>query len=168
MMRNGYIYAHFSRLPGGFDYYTGYRERASRRVVQDRFHLSEIMYAAARGDETSLSPERYRLVDGFLRELGAYTVVVTTTETELGKRFEAIGDDMYDFDVVRAANHYFMQTAQTSGMFLRDGRAWNVDVDLHVHCPSGYPTDVNVNAIVTNYIRRQDSCQSAMRNWRPW
>src|SRR5690349_732982 len=72
----GYTYQHLSKLSSGFNRLTGHLALARRRVIQDRFHLSDLAYRYALKEDQRLKPEEYRIIDGYLRGLGAYTVVV--------------------------------------------------------------------------------------------
>lgn len=148
----GYVYSHFSRLPPGFDYGWDYLARASRKIVQDRFHMSEQVYARVRGEEprtTPATPERYRWLDGKLRELGAFTVVVVCEDDELIRERYRVGE-MYDVEKCVAANRGFH--------FLLRNNEGDADVDLVLRTNRGNPfvTDDDVALILTNYLERQD------------
>jgi hypothetical protein len=107
---NGMVYSHLSRLPPGWDHVRSYIERACRNVVQDRFHMSEPVYARVRGEETKLTPEKYRLVDAYLRTLGAvHVVIVASLESTIARRWRE--GEMYDLNKVIHANTLFKTMA---------------------------------------------------------
>lgn len=144
----GYVYSHFTRLPRGFDYHWGYADRVSRYIVQDRFHLSEIIYSAARGEDTPLTPELYRLVDARLRLAGAYTLLVTADRRVLEPRWGT--GQMYSLERTLAAADFFAGLpANYPGYCL--------DIDYHHHCTAGgpYVTDAVVDRVLTEYKARQ-------------
>lgn len=150
---SGHIYRHFSRLPDQFNRYWDYLEHASPKVVQDRFHMSEIAYCYGRGerpDSGGLCTHRYRMIDGHLRNLGAFTVVLYTDRDDLARRFKERGDDMYDSKVIIAANEAFTSLAR--GTF----NGYTVDVDMRF-CLSEkrpYVTQDEITDILSNYRRR--------------
>lgn len=140
-----HVYAHFTRLPDGFDRYWGYVERASPLVVQDRFHMSEIAYSRARDDETALTPETYRLVDAHLRALGSFVVVVTADPDLVQARWSK--GQMYDPRItIRAATEF---------LNIVEGRLpdYRFDVDLRFHCDREQPyvSDEQVRLVLDRY-----------------
>jgi thymidylate kinase len=154
------VYAHFTRLPPSFDYYWGYVERMGRRVVQDRFHLSEIAYAQARGETPKLCPETYRLVDGRLRLIGAYMVLVTATEELVRSRWDPT--QMYDVEKTVKACQIYNDIARSVGSG-RDYHGYWPDVDMIITCSEGSPyvTDDAVDRVLGEYRRRQAAVDHA-------
>ena len=150
-----HIFASFTRLPPRFNYLTDYMHRASTRVVQDRFHMSEIAYAYARGESsTVLSPERYRLVDAYLRlNACSFTVILYTFE-DLSKRWK-IRDEMYSVNVASKANEVFKQIAQR-GHFKYGDRLYAPDVDITINLRDGYVGDDFIEQILVEYQMRCD------------
>lgn len=150
--KTGLVYQHLSRLPDAFDRYWGYLDRmGDGRVVYDRFHMSEVAYARMRGDETPLTPERYRLVDAQLRLRGCVTVVVTAEESLIRARWGR--DEMYDLEQVVAVNRIFCDLLSTNkhGYGVVDCDTWLVCNDQHP-----YPDDRDVAYIVAKWQERQD------------
>jgi len=47
-----YVYRHFTRLPDCWKYPMSYLAHVSEPVVQDRFHMSEIVYTYMRNEPT--------------------------------------------------------------------------------------------------------------------
>lgn len=151
-----HVYAHFSRLPPGFDYYWDYLDRASVRVVQDRFHMSEPVYAKARGDQTRLTPEVYRLVDARLRLLGSYTVVITADPALIRTRWRE--GEMYPIDKVLSVNQMFMQIVS------REFSDYTPDFDYYFHGNHARPyvTDAAVGDIVAGYLKRLEAIREVV------
>jgi GTPase SAR1 family protein len=155
-----HVYAHFTRLPPGFDYYWGYVDRMSRYVVQDRFHMSEVAYAEARGDDLRVDPETYRLLDGRLRLLGAYTVLVTATEDLVRERWDPT--QMYDVERTLSACRVFNRIASDNRHDIKY-RGYLFDVDHVVRCHEGspYATDDDVDRVIGEYRVRQSAVSRA-------
>lgn len=145
-----HVYAHFTKLPAGFDYYHNYLDRASRYVVQDRFHLSEIVYSRARGIAKSpLCPERYRLVDAALRNLGTITVLITADDGLIRERWDQ--SQMYNTEITLAAADGFRRLGELFPEY-------DPDIDFNFHCTKGIPyvPDTILNEILTKYLCRQE------------
>lgn len=165
----GYIYKHFSRLPENFGYYWGYLEHMAPRSVQDRYHMSEIAYAYARGEQQSpLSPLCYRMVDGYLRTIGAFTVVITADHRLLESRYDKKrhDDEMYDKEKVLLANSVFFEMAESKSFtYLSDAmRNYEVDVDAHIHLTEEkpWPSDQDLRNVLNAYLRRHREWSSEM------
>lgn len=124
-----HVYAHFSRLPKHFDYYEMYIDRMSRYIVQDRFHMSEIVYARVRNEEPNISHNRYRMLDAQAILHGGFTVVLFASKPEDTLLTRWREGEMYDQDRVLLANRFFSQIAQ-SGCF--HGYRINVDYTIDV------------------------------------
>lgn len=153
----GYIYKHFSRLPKSFDYCNGYMDNAVHNSVQDRYHMSEIVYSKVRREkESPLTPEYYRLVDGFLRSLGAFTIIITAHENLFKDRMR--NDEMYDLDAIIEANRWFWGITRCP-----PSPYTSMDWDMHIHCTpeEPFPTDQNIRMAVTEYVSRQAQLRMA-------
>ena len=152
LKHEGYIYRHLSRLPDGFDRYWGYRDLACLRIVQDRFHMSEPVYARVRGDDTCLTPETYRLVDGMLRGMGALTVVLACQDDGLIENRWREGE-MYRISEVKYANDQYM--AVVSGQFAPYSQMDYDYVIMETHS-SPFPTEQDIHNILQCYRARQN------------
>ena len=161
-----HIYAHFSRLPPGFDYYQGYIDRMSPNVVQDRFHISEIIYSELRGDKSPLTLENFRLIDAKLRLIGAYTVVILPDPNDVYDRWHE--GQMYDREkTTTAARLYRRGRVQSeSGRWsydlpMPDGGGVTADVDSFI-IPSkgGYPTKAMAVQVASRYVERRREVES--------
>lgn len=81
----GFIISHFSRLPEGFMCPDNWLERMTQKVIQDRFHISEPIYApfnTARGNP-KCCPDDFHAVHAKLRSMETALVVVLTAGTDL-------------------------------------------------------------------------------------
>jgi thymidylate kinase len=139
-----HIYSHFTRLPRGFDYHWGYTDRISPDIVQDRFHLSELAYAVARGETPNLDEWSYKLVDARLRLAGGFTIVITADQDLIKNRWDE--SQMYNLDrTLRAADQYME-------LVHRSPPRW-IDIDMTFHCTTekAYVTDHEVRDIVERY-----------------
>jgi thymidylate kinase len=144
-----HVYSHFTKLPPEFDYYWGYAERMSRHVVQDRFHVSQPCYAAARGEEPFglLVREGYRLVDARLTLLGGLTVLLTADPRLLEDRWHA--GQMYALERTIEAARWFDRIA--AGEF-----PW-INVDFHHRSSERelYATNKFLDRVLEEYSYRQ-------------
>lgn len=141
----GWTYQHLSRLQDAFDRYWGYVERTCGTVVQDRFHLSELAYARARGDVTPLTEETYRLVDAEVRRAGGFTVMILPSDDLVRRRWDA--GQMYQLPTVLRAAEAFRRA--------RELFPW-ADVDLEVRCDDGkpYADERDVDEVLRRYRAR--------------
>lgn len=153
----GHVYSHFTRLPPGFDYYWGYAERVGRGLVQDRFHMSEVAYAQARGEEPRLDKWDYRLVDSLVRRVGGVTVLITGTQELVRSRWDA--GQMYDVKKTLAAAQVYEDIAAQPLMYQY------VDQDYLIRCTSDrpYPTEHDVGAVLDLYRQRQIDLDRVLR-----
>lgn len=100
-----HIYTHFTRLPEGFDYYWDYVDRMSRYIIQDRFHLSEVVYSTAIGRECRLDELTYGMIDAKLRMLGGMVVLITADADLIEQRWDK--SQMFSLDkTLIAADKY--------------------------------------------------------------
>ncbi len=153
-----HVYAHFTRLPPAFDYYWGYRQRASADVVQDRFHMSELAYAKARKEPSKLCPTTYKMVDGYLRGLGCLTVLVTAGNKLVESRWTP--DQMFSLEATLEANSAFMDVAL--GDFKLDGKSYKIDFDLHFHVHEEHPyvAGAEVDVVLERYTELREHTMS--------
>lgn len=166
--RMPHVYSHFSRLPDAFDRYWGYVERASRDVVQDRYHMSEIAYGVGRGDlgrlgDNTLTPERYRLVDAHIRAMGAYTVVLYSSEPQLLRdRYEREqAREMYDIDLVLRVNAWYEGVSDHLGRWVPSDaiQPYDMDVDWAIDVALMHDWPSLECSIVNRYLERRQACE---------
>ena len=148
-----WIYSHFGKLPSTWDYPWSYIPRISQYVVQDRFHMSEIAYRVARGEEQQLHPEAYRLVDAYLRMSGSCTVVITQSPSTL-KRLWKEDSNGVTIEQAHLANVEFMNLISNQITMHK----YTVDFDIWwtPHDDITYPAEDDnfVRNILTRYLRR--------------
>lgn len=151
MRENGYVFKAFSKTPPGFHHLHDHLANAVRKSVQDRFHMSNVAYRHATGEQQNTCPEEYRQVDGSLRAWGAFTVVVTADDELLRERYAELGArEMYPLEIVLRANEWFFRAAKS--------KRWNgfeLDVDQHVHCTAADPWPAADAEWFQRYVIRQ-------------
>jgi hypothetical protein len=172
-----HIYAHFSKLPKAWDFFWDYIQRMSRNIVQDRFHLSEIVYAHVcryREGGTPLYPEKYRLIDAHLRTLGGVTVVLSAEaewmEGQLHEKFH-VREEMFKADQIMEVNRVFhmlgdgTQPEEFQWNYFEDGSG--IDIDFHYVMDNhmDYPAENEefVKAVINKYVQRQTLLDSILR-----
>jgi len=151
-----YTYEHFSKLPKNWLYYWDYIPHMRRRIVMDRFHMSEIAYRWARGEDQVLSSETYRILDGRLRTLGAYTVVVVGTGEVLNTRIGTRPETHTGDQIQRADLAFKMLIGELPADEILSVYHPDVDHVTHVTSCSEYPSMMaDVDTIVEEYLTRQ-------------
>ena len=152
MSSQGYVYRHLSRLSESFDRYGGHCMMAARLTVQDRFHMSDIVYHQVRKEEQRFTPETYRAVDGFLRGFGAYTVLIVCEDNDMLVRRLRDGE-MYNPEQILHANHLYGQLVGLNEPY----QDWSVDYDYVVWTSQAkpYADDQDVINILAGYCERQ-------------
>lgn len=166
LMHGGYTLAHLSRLPDSFDRFWSYTQRAIPTTVQDRFHMSEVMYAMMRGEPTVLTPEKYRLVDGMLRLRGALHVLVVMEDSDVGQailreRYSQLRErEMYREQQVLLVNTLFCNVADRDGDF----QCYQMDLDYVIRCGPDklFPAESDVSEILRLHAKRQDALGRVM------
>lgn len=166
-----YQYAWFDKLPPTWDYFFSYLPAMRRFVVQDRFHMSEIVYREARGEPAKLYPETYRMLDGKLRLLGAFTVVVTADPDIIRNNF-GTREEMHGLDVILRANELFLEIVEGDGCAGWTFEAHDPDVDVHYHAcvQNGFPSSNEklVEEIIDKYTTRQRILNKLLASKESW
>lgn len=152
----GYDYRHLSRLPPLWDFYYSYVSRMSRRVVQDRFHDSELAYSYGRGEDSPLDEFLYSLVEAQIRLFGGYKVLITCDTHVLKERYKLRRDDMYNLDVITRANEWFMDNKS------------RFDCTFHLRQTDEYVHPLMIRAIVDNYAAQQARLTDIIRTGGLW
>lgn len=148
-------YQHLSRLPASWKFPGDYRQMIRPWAVQDRFHMSEVAYALARGDEPLISPTDYQIVDAWTRCVGSCTVVVAANARHLNELFEKHkhADEMYNLSVVARANeHYWAMSDGGIGDYVPDV-AFRVKIN-DADCRWPAERDYELADIVDEYVKR--------------
>lgn len=150
------IYTHFGRLPDGWDYYWDYLEHMNRRVVMDRFIMSEVCYGVTTRGHTHIDPQAYRLLDARLRFHNAVTVIITGSTEFLERQYSKHADrEMFELSDVLSVNALFREIA--SRHQLRFGQdEWKMDVDhwINVSDEDHFACDANVERVATTWMER--------------
>jgi hypothetical protein len=116
-----HLYQHLSKPPEKFIYPEGYFGLVSPRLIRDRFHYSEVVYSRVTGRTEHLTDEMVRLIDGYLRCVGTFTIVLTADEEVIRSRMRP--DEMYNIETILAANQMFGLWATF--------KCWDVDLVIH-------------------------------------
>jgi len=132
LLKAGITYSSLSRLPPGFDMLHHHRARMACGLVQDRFHMSEVVYSLAADRVSRLSSEIYRLLDAMVTLHGGIIVIVTADEWLLRERYAANKErEMFSLDVVLRANELFLKIAAIKHV---PGQPFDFKVDMHLNC----------------------------------
>ena len=149
----GHVYAHFGKLPARWDYFWSYLPHMAYNAVMDRFHLSEVVYRQARGENCKLSAETYRLLDAKLRLIGGVTVVFTADEELLCERFETLkARELHNLEQILKANQLFHDYVSMR----------QHDVDFHFHLTRDQPhvQEWMAREVLTLYLHRRCSIRA--------
>lgn len=160
LANRGYVYRHLSRLPESFDHFRDYVPLMARKTVCDRFHMSEVAYATARGERPRVSQEVYRLLDAKVRLLGGFTVVITALPKLLEERRQRVErNEMYGIDAICHANTVFNQCV------MQTFEKYQTDCDFHIHCneENPWPNEGQAAQIIERYVARQNLWQNLSR-----
>lgn len=133
---------HLSRLPIGHDRSWHYVNRMNFNGIFDRFYLSEIAYAEARGDtERPFTKEKLHWVHANAIIQGVFTVVLTGEEGVVHGRWDK--PEMYDKETVLRANKAFIELAPLC------------DIQLHQEHSTHYAGAKFIEFIIEKYLERR-------------
>lgn len=162
----GYIYRHLSKLPDGFHRYWHHAALASRCIVQDRFHMSDIVYRRVEGVKLETTPETYRALDGYLRGYGSFTVVVTATQELIASRIGR--EEMYPPEKIYHANQLYHDLVTEPAHHDQVLQLYRPDWDYHIECTPNHPypdeTDIT-NILAAYYIRQKFVTEQTNHNY---
>lgn len=121
-----HVYRHLTVLPKGWDFYGDYVPHIARPVVQDRFHMSELVYGRAVRGSTNITDDMLRLIEARVALAAGFTVVVTADwkvlEILWGRKQR---EEMFSLEMVQQVNKLYIQ--------LVEGRFRHVSFDMHYH-----------------------------------
>lgn len=139
---------HLSRLPDGHDRCWHYVHRMNVNGIFDRFYLSEIAYANARGDAYKpFTDEHLRWVHAHAMIHGVFTVmIVAESKSVIEGRYNR--EEMYNLDTIWDANLEFQKLT---------GYA---DVLITQRTPSDFSTAAQIEDIVEAYFYRRGFIES--------
>lgn len=106
----GFMYSHMGRLPDDWRYPESYRVLIGGNIVQDRFHMSELVYGGVLRDGPQLSAIEYAMIDAWLIVAGAVTVVVVAPPERIQERWRD-SEQMYSLDDALRVNERFREIA---------------------------------------------------------
>lgn len=145
-----WVYRHQTKLPPKWDHPWSYYSHISQFVVQDRFHMSEVVYSkVCRGNNTDLDEERYRLVDAWCRLQGSVTVLLISTEGFLRKQWDKLAGgrlEMFHIDKVIAVNKRFLEIAEKP----------SIDLDIVFNIGPSWPDELFRRRVLSLYLKRQE------------
>ena len=137
---------HLSRLPTGHDRSRHYVNRMNINGIFDRFYLSEIAYAEARGDtKRQLMPFLLGWVHAHAITRGVFTVLLTGNEGVVHGRWDK--PEMYDKATVLRANKAFIELAPLC------------DVQLHQEHSTHYADAKFIEFVIEKYLERRLACE---------
>lgn len=155
-----YVYRHLSKLPVCWKWPGSYWEHIARHVVQDRFHMSEIVYRIVRNEQQRLTPEMYRLLDARLRLVGAFTVVIVASKDVIAREHEK-RDNIHTLEQHYVADHKYRDIINYEGI-----STYNFKVDWDFTCivTNTYPAedDTLCKLILSRYKQRQEELDDAL------
>lgn len=146
----------FGILPSRWDYPRDYLQWIKPTAASDRFILSEVVYGQQLRGGARLDSEHYHWLEGHMRLVGAYTVVICATETFMQDRVERLvnegrwADQAFTPEQVMKVNDAF---------YLERWPRYKPDVDRRVVlaelCP--WPTDEHVKLVCDEYSARWEA-----------
>lgn len=136
-----WIYSHFTKLPKIWSFPDSYKPHVRRFIVQDRFHMSEIVYRLARQESRMLSEEAYRQIDAWCGLVGVYTVILTADSATIKRGNHS--KQMHSLTIAQRANDLFAEMPK----HLFD-KGWCTQNGL-------YPPDEFIDLIADEYLERQ-------------
>jgi hypothetical protein len=132
-----HIYQHLSRLPecSRHDILGMYRRLMNPYTVRDRFHYSEPLYAAIRGDAALLGPGSYKQIERELLNYEKFLIVITADDELIEARHKKLGrKEMYDLDKILQVNQLYYTAAEEQHY-----GAYEMPHDLWIHCTADQP-----------------------------
>lgn len=129
-----HVYRHMGKPPDCWKYdpVACYNRLSSPYIVQDRFYLSELVYAPLRDASPHITLSHCAAIRRHLRSLCAFMVVVTADPVLIRQRYNR--PEMFGLDKVLDANERFCRAAREGTL---DG--YSVNADLHIHCTEQKP-----------------------------
>lgn len=151
-------YSHLGKLPECWNYPASYKRLIRPCVVQDRFHMSEVAYREARGEDPRLTPWGYQLIDGWLRAVGAVIVVVLAHDFVMHSRWHSNTlPQSHTYKQVHAANAKFWEMTKEKHALGYPGYYADFDYVFTSNTDNEYPSnhEPTIKRIVLDYASRQ-------------
>ena len=146
-----HMYRHFGLLPPHFDYFHDYDIHSGHYFVQDRFHMSELVYGTVCRGQTPITPNLYRFIDAMLTLKGMITVVICFEDPAMLKERYKERKEMYDVGQCLAVNSAYFDIENT---FDRYDIQYDFFIKLNEDMP--YVTDRQAQIILDAYLERQE------------
>ena len=147
LQRVGMVPAHLGPLPKGWAPLTHYLEAASSLFVQDRFHMSELVYGSITRGGANMDEGAYAMIDArLIAHKAAFTVVITAENKLLEDRWDM--SQLFDIQTVKKVNQAFTMCAQDCWSTYR------VHCDIWLHCTEAkpYATRDELEEVVCHYL----------------
>lgn len=108
------IYHHLSRLPSTWDPERDYLPLVSPFVVQDRFHLSEIVYGHVTRGESFLAPGTASFIDETNARQGGMTLIFCAPDPAfIVEQHQKRGDQMFPLEKILEVNEMYCRLIDT-------------------------------------------------------
>jgi thymidylate kinase len=155
------VYRWFTKLPECWDYFWDYQSHIARWVVQDRFHMSELVYRACRDEPRRLQANESAMIDARIRLVGGLTVVLTASDQFLKERYTKLHDrEMHSIAQIIRANQGFSNITKPIAL-PRGTRRPDWDITYHVdHDRMPSSNEDLVTEIIETYLERQAGLES--------
>jgi len=141
-----WIYQHLDPPPPLWHFPKSYFPIMSQHIIQDRFHMSEIVYSEAREMEPRLSWNDYRTIDAIHRCLGGVTVVLTANAQVIEHNYSS--NELYSLETALKVDRLFRHHIDNP----------QVDCDFHWNSHGFYPDQEFLERVLMLYLERQEIC----------
>lgn len=134
---------HLSKLPKTWNSPKDYLHLMTEKIIWDRFHISEPIYAKIRGESSMATPEDFEVIHK--QEEKLLVVVITTEPCDLEKRLIANKgrEEMYSNANILKANKMYIRYMQGDSSYPLH---WNTH---WIHCSGGklFPSSSDIQNI---------------------
>ena len=140
-----YGYEHFGPPTDKCDGVSEYINTSKSDIVRDRSHMSEIVYSQIlRKSITKLTHYKYRIVEGYLSTLPAFTIVMVASEQLLSKSYADKEDKICSLTQVLEANKRYFDICRV--------RHYLFHFQYFISMCMGYQ-EYNVDTIIAAYTK---------------
>lgn len=144
-----HVYRHLSKLPDAWraQATSNYARLMSPYIVQDRFHVSEPVYAWIRGEKPLMTQQNYSDVEACLRVMGGFKVVIVAEPALIERRYVA-EREMYPLEKVLEVNALYQ-------IILATGEIHGYETEVHhtIGCTEGNEWPCGITEICDKYER---------------
>ncbi len=151
-----FVYRHFTRLPdGAWDYYWDYLPHICRGIVQDRFHVSEMVYGPVHKGVSRVTIEIARLLQGHLNLVGGMTVLITADDELIEQQYKDKGSrqEMYQLGQILEVNQRY------KGLAIEKPELFDLQINVSAEPRTTWPAenDTLIETILVLYHKRQNN-----------